>query len=132
NPQAPLTHHQLDSTHITPGVVTGGVAVREITLEASWFRGEEPNDNRLNIDRPTLDSWSARARWERGPWRAQVSGGRLHRPEVFELFDITRLTASIEYDGAIGSRPVAATMAWGENREIHGIIDGYLLEWVVK
>jgi hypothetical protein len=23
NPQAPLTHHQLDSTHITPGVLTG-------------------------------------------------------------------------------------------------------------
>ena len=27
---------------------------------------------------------------------------------------------------------MAATIAWGENREIHGIIDGYLLEWVVK
>ncbi len=129
NPQAPLTHHQLDSTHITPGVVTAGVAVRDVTVEGSWFRGEEPNDNRTNIDRPRFDSWSARTSWRRGPWQAQVSGGRLHRPEMFELFNITRLTASIEFDGAVRSRRLAATLAWGENREIHGIIDGYLLEW---
>ena len=25
NPQAPLSHHQMDSTHVTPGVVTTGV-----------------------------------------------------------------------------------------------------------
>ena len=24
---------------------------------------------------------------------------------------------------------LAATIAWGENREIHGNLDGYLLEW---
>lgn len=129
NPEAPLTHHYTDSTHITPGVLTAGVDSGGVTLEASWFRGEEPNDNRLNIDKPRFDSWSGRVSWARGKWRTQFSGAHLHRPEVLELFDITRLTASIEYDGAVGSRPLAATLLWGENREVHGILDGYLFEW---
>jgi hypothetical protein len=129
NPQAPLIHHFTDSTHITPGVLTAGVESRGVTVEGSWFRGEEPNDNRLNIDKPMFDSWSARATWAGGPWRAQFSGGRLHRPEALELFDLTRLTASIEYDGQIASHPLAASLLWGENREVHGILDGYLFEW---
>jgi len=45
---------------------------------------------------------------------------------------MTRLTASIEFDGAIGTRPVAATVLWGQNREVHGILDGYLVEWDVR
>jgi hypothetical protein len=132
NPTAPLIHHYTDSTHTTFGVLTSGVDVNGFALEASWFKGREPDENRLNIDPPKLDSWSARAGWRRGPWYAQFSGAHLHRPEPFELFDITRLTASIEYDGAIGSRPVAAMLLWGENREIHGILDGYLFEWNIR
>ena len=129
NPEAPLAHHYTDSTHITPGVLTAGVDAAGVALQGSWFRGEEPNDNRLNIDRPRLDSWSARASWRRGPWRAQLSGGHVRRPEPFELYDVSKLTASIEFDGAVRSRPLAASLIWGENREIHGILDGYLLEW---
>jgi hypothetical protein len=129
NPQAPLSHHYLDSTHITPGVVTAGVEVGSLTLEGSWFRGEEPDEHRLNIARPWLDSWSVRGQWRRGPWQAQASGGILHKPEWFEPYDIPRLTASIEYNGSVQSHPLAATLAWGENREIHGILDAYLFEW---
>ena len=129
NPEAPLTHHYLDSTHETPGVVTGGIEVGDVTLEASSFRGLEPDDNRLNINRPWLDSWSVRGGWHRGPWQAQVSGGVLRAPEWFEPRDLPRLTASIEYAGSIRSHALAATAAWGENREVHGVLDGYLLEW---
>ena len=35
NPQAPLSHHYMDSTHVTPGVLRGGVA-------AGDWRGERP------------------------------------------------------------------------------------------
>jgi hypothetical protein len=135
NPQVPLSHHNLDSTHVTPGVVTVGVEASGFTIESSVFRGEEPDENRLNIDRPRLDSWSARAGWHRGPWQAQVSGGYLHEPEWFDPYDVTRLTASIGFDGAIRSRPLAATLAWGENREHNGFnqaSDGYLLEWDLR
>ena len=129
NPQAPLSHHQLDSTHITPGVLTGGIETGSVTLLASWFRGQEPDEHRLNIARPWLDSWSVQGKWQRGPWMAQVSGGILHEPAWFEPYDIPRITASIEFNGTVQSHRVAATLAWGENREIHGPLDGYLFEW---
>jgi hypothetical protein len=135
NPQVPLSHHDLDSTHITPGVVTVGVEASGFTLESSSFRGEEPDENRLNIERPRLDSWSVRAGWHRGPWQAQVSGGYLHQPEWFDPYDVTRLTASIGFDGAVGGHPLSALLAWGEDREHDGYnqaSDGYLLEWDLR
>src|SRR4051812_2590971 len=46
NPQAPLSHHQLDSTHISPGVLTGGIEASPLTLLGSWFRGQEPDEYR--------------------------------------------------------------------------------------
>jgi len=39
NPEAPLTHHWLDSTHITFGVATLGASKGPVKLEASWFNG---------------------------------------------------------------------------------------------
>ena len=131
NPQVPLSHHFLDSTHITTGVLRGGVEAGSLTFEASVFRGEEPNENRLNIDRPRLDSYAGRASWHRGPWLAQVSAGRLHEPEWFEPYNVTRITASIGFNGSIASRPLAATIAWGQNREFtpfRGVADAYLAE----
>ena len=131
NPQVPLTHHFLDSTHITTGVLRGGVEAAGFTFEGSVFRGEEPDEDRLDIDTPRLDSWAARVGWRRGSWSAQLSGGRLHEPEWFEPYDVTRFTASIGFSGAVGSRPAAAMLAWGENREFtpfRGIGDAYLLE----
>lgn len=129
NPQAPLSHHALDSTHVTPGVVRGEVSRGRLTVDASVFTGREPDENRTNIDRPDLDSWSARATLRAGGWKTQVSGARIHDPEDFEPFDITRLTASAEYEGALLARSVAFTAAWGENREVHGTLDNYLFEW---
>lgn len=134
NPQVPLTHHDMDSTHITPGVLRAGVETGALTFEASVFRGEEPDqdDNRYNIEMPRLDSWAARVNWHLGPWQAQFSGGRLHQPEWFEPYDQTRLTASIAFDGAVAARPLAATLAWGHHSEDNGFndhADGYLLEW---
>jgi hypothetical protein len=133
NPQVPLTHHDMDSTHVSEGVLRGGIAVGPMTFEASVFRGEEPDedDNRFNIERPALDSWAARVGWRRGPWSAQFSGGSLRNPEWFEPYQTTRITASIEYNGAFASRPLAATLSWGHHREDNGFndhADGYLLE----
>jgi hypothetical protein len=132
NPQVPLTHHDMDSTHISTGVVRAGIDVHGVTLEASAFRGEEPDEHRTDIEQPKLDSWAVRVGWRRGPWQAQVSGGRLHEPEWFDPFDVTRITASVGYSGAIAAKPLAVTAGWGENRMFNGfqnIEDGYLLEW---
>jgi hypothetical protein len=132
NPQVPLTHHYMDSTHISAGVVRAGIDIHGVTFEASAFRGEEPDEHRLDIEQPKLDSWAARIGWHRGAWQAQVSGGQLHEPEWFDPFDVTRITASVGYTGAIGSKPLAITAGWGENRMFNGfrnIEDGYLIEW---
>jgi hypothetical protein len=129
NPQAPLSHHSLDSTHVTPGVVRVEASAGAFTLDASVFTGREPNENRLNIDRPRLDSWSGRVTWYPGAWKLQASAARIHQPEAFELFDLTRITASAEYDDALFGRPFAFTAAWGENREPQGPLDAFLLEW---
>jgi hypothetical protein len=50
SPEAPITHHWLDSTHITFGVVTAGVVVGDWKLEASRFRGREPDESRFDIE----------------------------------------------------------------------------------
>jgi hypothetical protein len=135
NPQVPLTHHFVDSTHITPGVLTAGAQIGQVTLESSVFRGAEPDENRTNLERPRLDSWSARATWRYGPWEAQFSGGRLHEPEWFEAYDTARLSASLGFNGQVWSRPLVATFIWGENREdtgLNGTADGYLAEWDLR
>ncbi|MEO8258123.1 MAG: hypothetical protein ABI868_12325 [Acidobacteriota bacterium] len=132
NPAVPIGHHSLDSTHITTGVLRFGVETGPLSFEASTFRGAEPDEDRLNVERPALDSWAVRVGWHRGPWQAQVSGGRLHEPEWFEPYDVTRLTASIGFSGAIASRALEATAAWGQNREFNGYDnkdDSFLLEW---
>jgi hypothetical protein len=131
NPTAPLTHHMLDSTHITPGVITVGAGRGSATIAGSWFRGLEPDENRKDIDFGALDSWSLQGRWRRRGWDAQVSGAHLTTPEWVEPFNnVTRLTASIAYTDAGGR--LATMVAWGQNREVHGNLDGYLLESTLR
>jgi hypothetical protein len=60
NPTAPLSHHMLDSTHITPGVVTAGAERGSLTMAGSWFRGLEPDENRKDIDFGPLDPGRSR------------------------------------------------------------------------
>src|SRR5262245_57471711 len=131
NPQVPLTHHFMDATHITTGVVRGGVNMGPVTIESSVFRGAESDENRLNVERPRLDSWAARVQYNAGPWHAQFSGGHLRQPEWFDPFDVTLLTASVGYNGHIGPRRLDLTLAWGGHREFNGFngdADGYLAE----
>ena len=76
NPEAPIAHHWLDSTHITFGVFTGGVVLGDVKLEASIFNGREPDEDRYDIETHSLDSWSVRASWNPAPnWSGQVSYG---------------------------------------------------------
>jgi hypothetical protein len=60
NPEAPLSHHWLDSTHVTYGVVTAGYVWDRVKLEASSFNGREPDQYRYDVELRGLDSYSAR------------------------------------------------------------------------
>lgn len=128
NPQAPLSHHHLDATHITPGVVRGAVEARGWTIEGSWFRGREPDENRTDLDLGALDSQALRLSWSRGSWSAQVSGGWLTMPELVTPYDATRLTASVSFERRSERGGLAWLLAFGQNREIHGNLEAYLFE----
>jgi hypothetical protein len=60
NPLAPISHHWLDSTHITFGLVTFGVYDRRFKTEVSIFNSREPDEKRTDIDLGPLDSVSGR------------------------------------------------------------------------
>jgi hypothetical protein len=127
-PEAPLTHHWLDSTHITFGVVTLGATTADWKLEGSVFNGREPDQHRWNIETDTLDSWSARLTWNPGAhWSLQASHGRLKEPEQLEPDeDVERTTASISH----GSGAWSTTLAAGWNRHDGHSVPGYMLESV--
>jgi hypothetical protein len=98
-PLSPIGHHWFDSTHVTFGVVTAGLATSAFQLEASAFRGREPDEHRWDIETPRLDSWSVRATWSPTPsWTVQASHGRLDQPEASHPGeDERRTTASVHY-----------------------------------
>ena len=89
DPLAPISHHWQDGTHITFGVVTAGVFTRSVKLEASWFNGREPDENRTNFDYAgrRLDSYSARLivnpgrRWSLSAWYAYLQSPEGLRPD---------------------------------------------------
>jgi hypothetical protein len=118
SPEAPISHHWLDSTHITFGVLTAGYVHDNWKIEASSFKGREPDENRYNIETPKLDSWSTRFSWNpTRNWSAQVSYADLHSPEQLEpLEDQTRTSASLLYGNAFWS----ATLAWGSKKATTG------------
>jgi len=134
NPEAPITHHWLDSTHITFGVVTLGYVLGNWKLEGSAFRGREPDENRYDIETGKLDSASVRLSWNpTKDWALQVSRGHIASPEQLHPDDdVDRTTASAIYHRDFGSTKWQTTLAWGRNSPSHGeATDAWLLESAV-
>ena len=90
DPFAPLGHHWQDATHITYGVITGGLFTRSMKLEASWFNGREPDENRTDFDYTgrRLDSYSVRftlnpsANWSLATWYGYLASPEELHPTV--------------------------------------------------
>jgi hypothetical protein len=133
-PETPISHHWLDSSHVTWGVLTLGAVLGDWKLEASAFRGREPDEQRWNIETPKLDSHAFRASWNPAPaWSLQASHGRLASVEELEPgVDVDRTTASAIWDTSRPGRPWQTTLAWGRNRARPGhTLDAALLETAV-
>ncbi len=109
-------------------MLRGGVERSGWRLEGSWFHGREPDDNRTDLDLGPLDSYAARFSWTHGGWSAQMSGGRLKKPEAITPYDADKLTASVGYTSTGDRRALSWLAAFGQNREIHGNLEAYLLE----
>jgi hypothetical protein len=121
NPIAPIAHHWLDATHITYGVVTGGVHGQRWKVESSLFNGREPDEERNDLDLAAWDSYSGRIAWLPTPrWSLQLSAGHLEDAEEDDLgrVDVNRVTASaIHHQPREGGGLLATTVAWGRNVE---------------
>jgi hypothetical protein len=118
-PQAPLSHHWQDSTHIADDVVTVTVRRNWLRFEASGFHGAEPGENRWVIEQGAIDSWSARlSAFPSRNWMAQVSAGRLARPERQAPGDVVRTTASVHYTRPMGRGEAwSSSVIWGRNHD---------------
>lgn len=130
-PLAPLSHHLQDSTHISFGVLTTGLAIYRLKVEGSLFNGREPNEKRYSIQFAPLDSWSTRLSIAPSRnWTMQYSYGRLEHPEALEPGSQRRQTASVEYVRPLANGSWATTAVWGRvHKEADGHnLNGYLLE----
>ena len=135
DPDAPLSHHWQDSTHVTFGVATAGLVWSRfggIKIEGSVFTGREPDENRYDFDRPRFDSFSGRISWN--PTRnlaLQVSHGYIKSPEALEP-DLKRhrTTASVIYNRPLGNDSNwSNTFVWGQNHDTNeGKTQSFLIE----
>src|ERR1700743_1977312 len=119
DPDAPISHHWQDATHITFGVATIGFRYGDFKIEASSFTGREPDENRYDFDSPTFDSWSTRLDFNPSEnWAFQVSHGFIKSPEALNPGEnVYRTTASAIYSRPFGEEnSFDATLVWGENK----------------
>ncbi len=132
NPDAPISHHWNDGTHITFGVATLGFRYGRAKVEASSFTGREPDEDRWGFDRPRFDSWSGRFSLSAGrSWVFQVSQAFVTSPEVTHPGeDVARTTASAIYSHRLGrGQLLNATALWGRNTPTgHDGENAFLLE----
>ncbi len=116
-PQATLSHHTQDSTHIATNVLTVGATSGMFGAGLSVFHGAEPDEHRWDIEGGRIDSWALRVTADPTPnWTAQISTGHLKKPEALEPGDIQRTTASIAYSTPAWS----SSLIFGRNDKQHG------------
>ena len=135
SPEAPISHHWLDSTHISFGVITAGVVLGRTKVEVSRFNAREPDQHRWDIETGPLDSTAVRLSWN--PTRElalQGSWGRFKDPEQLEpSVDQTRWSASLLYAREIARGwKLAGTLAWGRKRQEGHADDAYVAEASVR
>ena len=131
DPDAPISHHWVDATHITFGVATIGFRYGKWKIEGSSFTGREPDENRYDFDKPRFDSWSGRLSFNPSEnWALQVSHGFIKSPEALHPDeDINRTTASAIYSLPISSGTFNATVLWGMNKiEDQDAANAFLVE----
>lgn len=119
NPDAPISHHWNDGTHITFGVATIGFRYDKFKIEASSFTGREPDENRFDFDKPKFDSYSARLSYNPNKnWALQVSHGWIKSPERLHADEnVERTIASAIYALPLGDEQnFNATALWGLNK----------------
>jgi len=119
NPTAPLGHHWQDATHVSFGVVTGGIYSPRWQLESSWFNSRDPDEDRWDVDPIKLDSYSGRftlnpdAHWSIAGGYGFLKSHDALAPEE----SMHRRTASVLHGTRLGvDGQWASTIVWGSNK----------------
>lgn len=118
NPAAPLSHHWQDATHVSFGVLTGGIYSRKWQIEGSVFNGREPDEGRWDFDPIKLDSYSGRLTFNPTPhWSLTTGYGYLKSPELLSPDEsMHRITASALHGIRLGpDGQWASAIIWGAN-----------------
>jgi len=135
SPEAPISHHWLDSTHIVFGVATAGFVHDNWKVEVSRFKGREPDQRRYDIESPKFDSTATRLSWNptsrlalQASWAKAKSVEQLEPDE-----DQTKWSASAIYTRSVGDGGWwSTTAAWGRRSGGHDSLDAWVLESAVK
>jgi hypothetical protein len=132
SPEAPISHHWFDSSHITFGVLTAGWTHGDWKLEASRFRGREPDEDRYDIETGALDSNAVRVSWNPTDRLAlQASWADIKSPEALEPDeDEERWSASGIYTQPLGEGAWwSTTLAISKKERSDGVsLDAWLAE----
>jgi hypothetical protein len=133
-PQATLSHHTQDSTHIAGSVLTLGAQTGRLGYAFSGFHGREPDEQRWDLDTGRIDSWSARVTFDpSAAWTMQLSTGHLRHPEAAEPGNVQRTTASISNSGTISLGRIDTSLIFGRNDRTHGAsTNSWLVESVLQ
>ncbi len=135
SPEAPISHHWLDSTHISFGVVTVGFVHDDWKIEASAYNGREPDQHRYDIETGPLDSTAVRLSWNPTSHLSfQTSWANELSPEQLEPgVDQRKVSASAIYTVPAGDQGWwSTTAAWGR-RSSEGIdLDAWMVESALK
>lgn len=132
NPDAPISHHWQDASHITWGVITGGYNFGKFKIEGSVMNGTEPDENRWAFDSIKLNSFAGR--FSVNPTKDlsfQVSHAFLKKPERAEpdLDHMHRTTASMIYNKNFSEeKNWANTFVWGNNYKEDKATNAFLFE----
>lgn len=135
SPEAPISHHWLDSTHITFGVLTAGVVHGDWKVEASSYHGREPDQHRYNIESPKLDSTAVRLSWNPTEnWSLQTSWADEKSPEQLSPTENQKKwSASAIYTVPVGGDGWwSTTGAWGRRSSDGIALDAWVLESALK
>ncbi len=130
SPEAPISHHWLDSTHITFGVLTAGLVHDNAKIELSRFNGREPDQHRWNIETGPLDSTSVRLSWNPTSNLA-VQGSWAHLEDSEQLepgVDQKRWSASGTYTRPMKDGSWSTSLAWGRKTIDGDSFDAFALE----
>jgi len=136
SPEAPITHHWLDSRQGGVGGGRRGGWHGSFNRGVSSFRARVPDGDRSTTVGPERDSWSVRGSWNPSPeWSLQVSYADVTAPEQLEPDeDETKWSASAIHARRFGAEGWwSSTLAWGRKTNDHDESkDAWLLETAVS